>query len=349
MRIYYFEPRKDDLVLDGIWPSLQAACATHPNRTAYFQRDWTGGPNIFAGVQTCCSEDNPSALVAGISAYLAEHPSTAAITEQEYADRARRLTSMESRTADPLQANNSVAFVEEPVLLLVRHEEIKAAVREYLAKSSVLCVHWLDSIRRGIIDRNQLAIQILSTLVWLVNPDKLTPYLSLRSHAEGYLRLADREGRDIRSKFRASSDGELGRGVRTVLDQTISALECNQEVAPDMDSMIMLLRHQLDLLFFGVSTKQLKVEPLWNTSLDEDPAFRSWQMTISLVYRTLNQLGITPVERFLACYLLARAMEDRCGHRNSPLWDWETGPLDLSKSNSLDVKQSFPYFFKDRS
>src|ERR1700730_10111733 len=180
MRVYYFETRKDDLVLDGIWPSLEAACAKHPQRITYFQRDWIGGPNILVGIRTCCSMDNPAALVDRISSYLARHPSTSVITEPEYADRAKRLTSMESITADPLQANNTVAFVDEPVLMLVRHEEIKAAVREYLAQSSVLCIGWLDRIRRRNIDRNHLVLQILATLVWLVNAERFTSYLSLR-------------------------------------------------------------------------------------------------------------------------------------------------------------------------
>jgi hypothetical protein len=36
-------------------------------------------------------------------------------------------------------------------------------------------------------------------------------------------------------------------------------------------------------------------------------------MTISLLYRTLNQLGLTPLQRFLACYMISRACEDIYG------------------------------------
>lgn len=346
MRVYYFEARKDDLILDGIWPSLDVACASHSRRSAYFQRDWSGGPNVLLGLRRCCRQDNPAVLMRRITEYLTVHPSASIIAEQEYEKRSRRLSQMENFEAMPLRSNNSVVFADEPVLALLKDENAKIDVRDYLTDSSEICIRWLERIRQGVVDRNHLTLQLLVALVWVVNSENLTPYLSLRSHAEGYLRLAARQGSELRNQFPTYYEAERGVAVRRAVDETLLMLESGKEIAPAMDAMLNLLRRTLTTLYSGVAAGRYKLESLLRTPLDDSPAFRSWQMTISLVYRTLNQLGVTALERFLICYLVARAIEDRCGRNQNPFWDWEKGPIDLSTCDRENVEKSFPYFYQ---
>ena len=49
-------------------------------------------------------------------------------------------------------------------------------------------------------------------------------------------------------------------------------------------------------------------------TMNECYEWRAWQITISLFYQVLNQLGISAAERFLACYLLGRGIEDVYEH-----------------------------------
>ncbi len=346
MRVYYFEARKDDLILDGIWPNLDAGCPIHRQRIAFYQRDWSGGSNILVGLKRCCTADNVAAVAGRIEEYLGAHPSTTLTTEQEYAERSRQLSQMENCEALPLQRNNSVVFTDEPVLALLKDENAKVDVREYMAQSSSICIEWLKNVRQGSVNRNHLALQLLVAMVWVVNPESFSPYLSLRSHAEGYLQLAARRGTELRVRFQACYDAERGAAVRLAVEQTLRSLESGEELTAGMNAMLDLLRRTLTTLYNGVATSQYKLESMLKNSLDDSPAFRSWQMTVSLVYRTLNQLGITAAERFLICYLVSRALEDRCGHDRNPFWDWEKGPIDLKVCNREDVERAFPYFYQ---
>jgi len=77
---------------------------------------------------------------------------------------------------------------------------------------------------------------------------------------------------------------------------------------------ILTVRELLTLLAVEDST------PLQNISteqeelfarLDRSSLFRAWQITVNLVYLMMNQLGVRPLERFLACYMVTRAAEDQ--------------------------------------
>lgn len=344
MRVYYFEPSKDDLILDGIWPAVNAA-RNKVGGSAYFQRDWVGGPNVLVGVY---NSDVPS-VMRGISSYIAEHPSTTILTEEMYSSQSRRLSTIERISAEALCANNSVVIASEPVAHLIRQEYLKEAVRRYLGESSSLCMDWLHSIRAGTLDRNQLSLHLMAALIWIVNPERLTPYLSLRSHAEGYLRRTDAQGPAIRKKFRAQYDGEAGPAIRSLLEKTLDSLRSGREIVPNMHRYVALMQRTLVDFYNGVLRKEYELQPLWKSGVDESPAFRSWQMTISLLYRTLNQLGLAPASRFLGCYLVSRAIEDSWGHKTDLQWDWEQGPINLSIAKREDVERALPFFLSSEA
>lgn len=339
MRVYYFEPRKDSLIVDGVWPSLQAACERHGQRTAYFQRDWNGGPNILVGVRKCCDLDDPRAVVDRIADYIAANPSKSIVEESAYASQALRFGVLENvDVVEPLHANNSVAIVDEPIAALLTQDASKEAVRAYLNHSATLCIDWLNSVRAGTLDRNRLALQLMVALLWVANPETLKPYLSLRSHAEGYLRLADKSNRE---RFRAHYENHAGSATKALLEETIEALSNDREIVPGMSRFVALMRSTLADFYEGIASREYKVASMWKSSIDQSPAFRSWQVTISLLYRTLNQLGVAPVERFLACYLLGRAVEEREGRGS---WDWDLGPINLETVSRQRVEESFTCF-----
>ena len=70
--------------------------------------------------------------------------------------------------------------------------------------------------------------------------------------------------------------------------------------------------------------------------LDAQPALRAWQITISLLYQTLNQLGMQASGRFLACYLLSRAAED--------LFEQPADTIYRNLNDSGDPREMFTFF-----
>jgi hypothetical protein len=116
--------------------------------------------------------------------------------------------------------------------------------------------------------------------------------------------------------------------VRKLLKDTVDSLTDETNPLPRMDEFVSLVRNALRDLFEGLSHSRYQVAEAAELAklslqshsnartielLDRSPALRAWQITISLVYQTLNQLGMQSYQRFLACYLISRAAEDVYG------------------------------------
>lgn len=312
VRTFYYEPCKDSLILDGVWPAINLGCACGLPRQAYFQRDWVGGPNVLAGFRPCCEGTQSTEAISRIEKYLAQNPSQSGIEASGH----RRLTESLVRherkgEVGELRPNNSVLLEQnEPEGSLVRHPPIKEAYRNYLCHSSAFCVDWLREIRAGTLDRGTLAVHLVTALLWLTDPVALRSHVSLMSHAIGFFSI-DRD-ESIRRKFAAHYQGIQGEMTRRMLQADVAALQRGDQAVPGMAAFVALLRDCLSDFYLSIKSGRYQPEPL-TAHLDASSAWRSWQITISLLYRTLNQLGLTPLERFLACYMLSRACEDVYG------------------------------------
>ena len=312
IRAFYFEPCKDSFILEGVWPAVTPPCECNQVRRVYFQRDWVGGSNILVGHRACCKLTQPAQIASRIEQYLSQSPSQSDIAAPEYQRIAKSLVRHERNgRADVLQPNNSVIMEQnEPEGPLVQHPPIKEAYRNYLCDSSRLCINWLSEIRGNVLNRCDLAVHLMIALLWLTDPLYLRSHVSLMSHAIGFFSI-DHDG-SIRSKFAQRYEGQQGAVIRSMLSADVTALTSGEQVVPKMSEFVLLLQNCLADFYTSTKSKRYQPEPM-SQHLDSSPAWRSWQMTVSLLYRTLNQLGLTPLERFLACYLLSRACEDIFG------------------------------------
>lgn len=327
MRVYYYEKCKDLLILDGIWPALQSIAEREPGFRAYFQRDWLGGPNILVGLRAY----DKSQAAMYIGGYLARHPSSASIVKDQYLKHAKSLALWEGRVEDSaacLRPNNYVeGDASEPNSLFLRHEHLKDAVREFLSRSAELVVDWLSLIRHESWQRNVLALHLMIAVVWVADRKRLRPHLSFSSHASGFLRAAD-PGGCLENHFSNRYAGPSGDAVRHLLKEAVNSLTNGANPLPRMDEFLTLVRNTLRDLFEGLRDRRYQVAEAAELArssaqahtnartielLDQSPALRAWQITISLVYQTLNQLGMQAYQRFLACYLISRAAEDVYG------------------------------------
>jgi hypothetical protein len=332
-RVYYFESRKDDLILDGVWPALEAT--TRGGRCqALFQRDWVGGPNVLLGfglgrAAAAAMEEATDS----IRRYLREHPSTTELEPNTWASSIRTLAELERRPEQAdrmLQPNNTVLTAcPEPVSPLLQDRALRHEIRSRLCQSSAIVVSWLHLMRSQHRDRGELALQALVTMVWVASPDRLSAAASFYSHATGFLTYADRNGQ-LQRQFEARYRGAAGEHARQIVEATTQDLACStgsalhlMAFAEWLRSTLVDLHEALERQSFaphphlkrdtsGTQTKRLDPTAIV-ALLNRSPTFRAWQITVNLVYLMLNQLGIQPVQRYLACYLLFRAVDDLFG------------------------------------
>lgn len=336
IRVYYFEDCKDRLILDGVWPAVTSPCLCARTGREYFYRDWRGGPNVLIGLQCCC-RSRVERVASAIEDYVAHHPSTNSITLAKQARISESLKRYElNEDGGILRENNSI-FVDphDPEGPFVRDPLIKKAYREYLSRSSQFCVRWLQSIREEGGDRTEIALHLLVALVWLTDPIRLRSHVSLMSHAIGLFNGIPEGGRFYRS-FQAHYASRSGSAIRKLTADDVANLVKGVDTLPGLNDFMSMLRVHLDDFFESTLSGRYRPEPI-SQLIDSSPAWRSWQMTISLLYRTLNQLGITPLQRFLASYMLSSACKDLYGDDAADL-------RDLIHRSRSDAESILTYF-----
>lgn len=332
LRVFYFEECKDDVILDGVWPALQVAFLTDSECRGYFQRDWLGGSNVLVGLRCARYRSTELEVAERVREYVKAHPSNRQFSDRELHQLTQSLARWEGKpgaSSVPLQPNNHVLVeTKEPFSLFLRQNQLKEAVREFLSHSSELAVCWLRLIRAGAQQRQFIALQLMIALAWLADPKRLRSHLSFSSHAEGFLRAADSAGR-LKQIFSERYQGPRGATMRQVLKTSVEALQGESELVPHLKDFVVLLRHTLSDLYHGLRDGRYQPTPAREFGgaafddpqafnhlveiMDNSPAWRAWQIMISLLYQTLNQLGVKPFERFLACHLLSRSAEDVYG------------------------------------
>jgi hypothetical protein len=240
-----------------------------------------------------------------------------------------------------LHSNNSVVIQDkEPEALLLRQEAIKEATRDYLSESATFCIEWLRLVRAGSLARHRLALHLMVALIWLADPERLVPHWSLRSHVSGFLRGVDQDGHVAR-RFHNYYEQQAGAPTRALVTTTVEAMTRRHDVIPGITRFVDTLERTMADFYFGIKAGRYRPEPMTNPMADI-PAWRSWQITISLLYRTLNQLGVTPLERFLACDLVSRACWDLYSFRSPEL-------KSILDEPRLLAEQAFPFFTRIES
>lgn len=338
LRVYYFDECKDDLILKGIWPAITARTITR--HSAYFQRDWEGGPNVLVGIRY--KDTSVPDIVHDINAYLRRHPSMASLSEVEFAAWAAQVATSEARSQIPLmrmQANNSVLTdAHEFSNHVLKHSPaLKSAIRNFLCRSSELVVNWLTANRKGSKGKSFIAIRLLIALIWSVEPQRLRAHMSLGSHIQGF--FYGQRG-DLREAF-ARHYSRRQKGMVELLSAFVKRLANGSAEPPGMMEYVKLLRWTFADLVAGFREGRyatargadvvkaasryvndterkgtIRVPPVAEAVIalrDGSVLLQAWQVLVNLTYLALKQLGLTPLERFLACYLVTRAVEDVFG------------------------------------
>jgi hypothetical protein len=346
--VYYHDDGGNPLLLECLAPAARLIVLGGLARGWYFRRHWLRGPHVRLHLQV----DDPgrlraveSALRGAVAEFVARRPSRGRPTEAELRPAHELLANLELCEGPllPLEPDNSVRFGPDMVDpdAYGGPEGLEVA-RRFLCGSSRLVLDWLASRRD---DPSGLAGDVLDLLVllarYLRDAEGIpSSYLSYRSHSEAFLNAFDRDGR-LRAAFdqryraqapavRAVAAAYLRSGPILTTRATAGWLELLNVVYPDIlrgaDSGAISPPEDFDRRTTAIGRGRIygSGRPISQfhqaaagSRLAVDYArssgYRARRVLVSLVYHGLLQLGLSPVQKYLACHMVANAIDELTG------------------------------------
>lgn len=347
VHVYYHAPDKDGLLLDAVRPlfdELRGQVAA-----AYVLRHWRQGPHLRINVKAAPAvwERVVRPRVADVvGAYLREHPSTAALDPAESLAR-HRLLAMREEERGPLTPWPPDNSIREAPYDSRRHvlgsDEAVDLLTAFYADATPLLFGMLEHVRTGGDSRVGLALSLMLTVAHTSRHIKRS-YLSFRMHAEGYITwAADPDG--VRAAFEQDFR-ERREALTWRVRDVVAALD--DPAAPPVPfvrewaALLADYRRRAGALLdsgrlvqptFGPGEafrarpgdppaphrepnelQRLMYEnPAYHAAVFTDPRFLRYRVLLNYTYLHLTRLGLTPLDRFRTCHLLADAVEDVYG------------------------------------
>lgn len=339
--VYYYD-QQDDLILDAVRPALAELDDHVP---AYFTRHWHHGPHVRVHLTANDEWARPAAERIGppLERYLSAHPSRARVDEDTLLAQHRVLAARERmrQPLRPLAPDNSIRIERIPR----RAAELDSAAAANLIDDFYLRTHEaactaLDDVRHEATSRSAIGLD----LMWTVAATETAvahPFMSLRSHAEGFI-----SGEPDPSAVRARFDDEYEKrraGLRRRLRRLSGeSADDSRHVSPVVDVLSALRPRILALVRSRAvvpPTTGPHGERRWTDSpfharladnphyreLLRDEGFMAYRVAMSLLYLHLTRLGVTPFQRALLAHLAAGAVEDESGvHAHELLGEHES-------------------------
>ncbi|MEV4252307.1 thiopeptide maturation pyridine synthase [Spirillospora sp. NPDC049652] len=333
--IYYYEPDKTNLILDGVRPLLDELKAIAPD--AYVLRHWRRGPHLRLNLRTdpgTWTNTVQPAINDTIGGYLTRHPSTARIDQQAALVQHRFLARSEEERGPltPWFPDNSIQYAPyDDRRHVLGDAEAAEMLSGFYTDSTPLLFSMLEHVRSGHDTAELIGLGLMLATTATALPPLTRSFVSYRSHAEGFIaRCADPDATRARlDDYYRAHRTELTARVRTVM----AALE---ERAPAPPPFIAewadLIANYRDRATQLIAQGKL-IQPssydadhaaqrpsefhrlmfgnrAYHRAVFEDPAFCRYRVLISYTYLQIHRLGLTPPDRFRLCHLAANAVED---------------------------------------
>ncbi|MGP4015820.1 thiopeptide maturation pyridine synthase [Saccharopolyspora sp. 5N708] len=341
-QVYFYEENKDDLVLDCVQPLFDGLAAEA--KRMFFTRHWRRGPHLrlcfLAPRQSFRAMIGPETERV-VSSYLADHPSTARIDEQDLLATHRAVAVQEQETGPltPFCPDNSLQHDPYdrriPVLGSVAAAEL---LEDFYHETNAATFAMLGHVRAGH-SRLTLALDLMLATAHALWPGIDRGFISFRSHAEGFIvRAADPVARRefCVAKYRSQA-AALRERLVTVLD----CLAGDHDAVPFIADWVAVLGRYRAIAEPLISSGELSFsaavprdgQQSWDTemlahstfhrllqseggrmaSLQSDLGFLGYRFALNYLYLHLNRIGVRPVERFLLCHLIADTVESYYG------------------------------------
>ncbi|MET8764689.1 hypothetical protein [Lentzea sp. NPDC004782] len=339
---HYHDPVKVPLVRDGVLPALAAATSAFPDVTGHVERHWLHGPHVRVRLFGP-SADTAALLVASLlRSHVTAHPSTVELSEDEQLAHASSAAVAELLLPPftPLYPNNSVRI--EPTSLDRLRDLVPDA---YIALRFEGLRLGLPALRESFsLPRAELALTAMAVHAGRYPAGLQYGYHSFLSHVEEFLLACDPSGA-VRSTLdriwaaNAPAARELVSRVAwghptTATEAAWQTWTIAMRLAAEQSYDAGLLepgpnpRHGSRAFDIGDPAAIRRHNPsertafseyhtaLWNADLS-DPAIER-NMTVyrcgtNVLYQLLAILDVTPMERYAAGHLLARAAQEILG------------------------------------
>jgi hypothetical protein len=341
MHVYYYDQNKDKLILNGVRPLFRAL---HDQvDAAYYTRHWRYGPHLRLNVRTTADTFADVVRPAAeeiVGGFLARHPSTQQLDPLRELPAHQRLAELEQEEGAllPWQLDNSIVTAAyDARSALIGGPETAALLADFQATATELVFRMTEELSPP--QRLARSFDLMVSVAQTMATRGITNgFISFRSHAEGFL-CGFREGAGLRPAWdqhyavhRKSLTRRVGAVVAAVQDanaevpfvqEWMAVLWPSWERAERLASADALLRpmampaesgaeDRVDLAAISPFHQVLLANPTWEQT-QRSPAFLKYRMMLNLTYLMMTRLGITPVERFLLCHLVANTVEDTYG------------------------------------
>ncbi|WP_433443601.1 thiopeptide maturation pyridine synthase [Nonomuraea sp. CA-141351] len=347
VHVYYHAPDKDGLLLDAVRPLLDGLRGQV--EAAYVLRHWRQGPHLRINVKAAHAvweQVVRPRVDEVVGAYLREHPSTAALDPAASMVRHRLLAVREQERGPltPWPPDNSVRDAPyDSRRHVLGSDEAVDLLTAFYADATPLLFGMLEHVRAGRDSKVGLALSLMLTVAHTSQRINRS-YLSYRMHAEGFITwAADPEG--VRASFEQSFRERRAALTERVRD-VVTALD--DPAAPPVPfvrewaALLEQYRRRAGALLDDGRLVQPMTErgeafrvrpgdppaphrepnelqrlvfenPAYHEAIFTDPAFLRYRVLLNYTYLHLTRLGLTPLDRFRTCHLLADAVEDVYG------------------------------------
>ncbi|MFC5182278.1 thiopeptide maturation pyridine synthase [Actinomadura harenae] len=333
--IYYYEPDKTGLLLDGVRPLLDRLRPTA--RDAYVLRHWRRGPHLRLNIRTdphSWTNTVQPAIDEVVGGYLAAHPSTARVDRDRAMAQHRFLAEHEQERGPltPWHPDNSVQYVPfDDRRHVLGDAESADLLTGFYTDGTPLLFAMLDHVRSGHDTAERIGLGLMLAASVTALPPITRSFVSYRSHAEGFLaQCADPAA--TRARFDAyykSHSADLTDRVRAVMATLQNDTATPVPFIAEWAALIAAYRDRATPLIaegklIPPSVHDAGQAAQWPSEFHrmmfgnrayhravlDDPAFRRYRLLINYTYLHINRLGLTPPERFRLCHLAANAVED---------------------------------------
>ena len=335
----YYHGDQTALLLDGVRPLFDRLGGA--GVPAYFVPHWKLGPHVRLSFAADRDVVEP-ALTELVGGYLREHPSTATLDAAALSVEHRKLGRLEQEPGPflPWQPDNSI----RPALYDRRlhvHGTVEAAelMADFYSGTTGSAFAMLAAVRDG----RQVPSLAFDTMAasahGLDDAGLSSSFVSFRSHAEAFLSTWD-EGEGLRpawdEHYRTHRDSLIGRltALTTQLDAgtpprlighwldearsfgpRAAALAADgklrlgppPEGRQEYDRVLATYLQRSEFHRLTMGDRELSRE------VEEADWFVTRRMYFNYTYLQLTRVGLTPIQRFLLCHLLANAVEDLYG------------------------------------
>lgn len=330
VHVYYYEPDKDRLILDGVRPLFQQIRSRVD--ALYLARHWRQGPHVrlFAKTDPRTWSDVVRPRVdAVIGDHLAAHPSTAE-PDLEHDLAQHRLLARREREPGPLLPwfpDNSIH--EHPYDTrshVIRSAETGELMASFAADGTNLLFRMLDRARAGLDAKELIALELVLATTVAAGPPVAAGFASYRSHAEGFLSSC-RDPDAVRAAFDAHYEAHRD----ALLARTRAVLATSDGTAPYTRRWAALCREYgrrvAPLVDRGLVFRPLPAAPpatlptvpvhalvvgdrAYREAVLNDPALLRHRFLLNCTYLQISRLGLTPFQRFRTCHAAANAIEE---------------------------------------